>query len=139
MPALIAILFSLLSISWLQLTDNLIEMARRRGGMSTTIIDSMIPVSTIDEVARSATVIVRGVVVGVPQHLSDDETAALPRYEVRPLLLYKGAVPIGSRPGASTAIIIVHPGGTLSVDGMRLTTAVNIYPEDEFLKPGESV
>jgi hypothetical protein len=119
---------------------SLLDSARRNGGSATMVIaiDSGTP--SLSTVATESGVILRGIVRHVTTRLSDDQEVVMTQFEITPLKVYKGAVVPGTdRPGPTKPLIVQRAGGEAIIDGLRLTTTVDAFPETESLREGEDV
>jgi hypothetical protein len=119
-----------------QQSDSLIAMARERGGSAGITLHLNTPISTVEQLVEKSTIIVQGSIRSVSTKLSPDETVVRTAYEVVPIRYYKGTASTSRRPGATKPVIVSRPGGALEVNGLRLTTTVDIFPEDESLSVG---
>ena len=61
------------------------------------------------------------------------------KYELVPSRFYKGSLPPLARPGATPPLRFTIPFGILEVDGLHLSTSVNVFPAAEMPRPGEDL
>jgi hypothetical protein len=119
--------------------QSLIELARANGGSASVVIDVCGPRSTVESIVGPSSLIVRGMVRSVRAKLSPDETEVVTEYELIPFRLYKGSLPPLDRPGAQPPIRFTIPYGTLDIDGVHLSTTVNVFPAVEMPRPDEEI
>jgi len=119
--------------------QSLIELARANGGSASVVIDVCGPRSTVESIVGPSSLIVRGMVRSARAKLSPDETEVVTEYELIPFRLYKGSLPPLDRPGAQPPIRFTIPYGTLDIDGVHLSTTVNVFPAVEMPRPDEEI
>jgi|SRR6476620_8452132 len=119
--------------------DSIVDAARRQGGAVTIGIHIHAGVGTVEEMANLSSLILRGKVVSLATRLSKDERIVVTEYEIAPETFYKGSFAARSRPGLATILIVQRPGGTMSLDGLRLHTSVDDFPEYEAPSVGEDM
>jgi hypothetical protein len=119
--------------------ESLVTAALRNGGNSHVTIDVDDPVSTVDSIVQPSSLIVRGVVRSATPKLSPDATQVVTEYALAPSRLYKGSLPPLDRPGMQHPLRFTIPYGTLDVDGLHLSTSVNIFPAAEMPRPGDEL
>jgi len=116
-----------------------LRVSARETGSSTRVWDVLMPVLKVENIAPEASAIVRARVLAITTRLSEDETDVLTDYELLPLRFYKGSIPAQSHPGLAEQLVVTRLGGTVKVDGLTLTTKIDIFPDNEDLRPGEDV
>jgi len=119
--------------------QSLIVSARANGGSASVLVDVCGPLSTVESIVGPSSLIVRGTVRSAKTKLSPDEAYVVTEYELIPFRLYKGSLPPLDRPGAQPPIRFTIPFGTLDIDGMHLSTTVNVFPAAEMPRPGEEI
>jgi hypothetical protein len=119
--------------------DTLLDAARRNGGKASVNIDVSSPLPDLANVATEADLILRGIVTRVTTRLSDDEQIVVTQFEALPIRFYKGSLVTVAAPGPTKSLIVQRPGGALTIDGLRLETNVNVFPESESLREREEV
>jgi hypothetical protein len=119
--------------------QSLVVTARGNGGSASVVIDTCGPLSTVESIVGPSSLIVRGMVRSATAKLSPDETLVVTEYELIPFRLFKGSVPPLDRPGAQPPIRFTIPFGTLDIDGLHLSTSVNVFPAAEMPRPGEEI
>jgi hypothetical protein len=122
-----------------QRPDGLISSARRLGGKAENGLDLELAFTPFDKVVANSQLVVRARIRSVSTRLSSDEQYVLTQYEITPTHFFKGSLPPISRPGPTLALMVVQLGGTLDVDGLHLSTSMNIYPPAELFRQGEDV
>jgi hypothetical protein len=123
----------------LQQGDSIVDAARRQGGAATVVIHINAGVGTVEELANASSLILRGKVVSLATRLSKDERIVVTEYEIAPQTFYKGSFAVQSRPGLATGLIVQRPGGTMSLNGLKLNTTLEDFPEYEAPKVGEEM
>jgi hypothetical protein len=114
------------------------EMARAEGGTAVAIVDLYTPAMDVPALTANAHLVVHARIVKQRTLLNKAETTVMTEYTLVPLRvpLARSAVP-SATPGEQE-IVVRRPGGTVIVDGLRLRTDVDVYPESEAaLKTGE--
>jgi hypothetical protein len=119
--------------------DSIVDKARRHGGAVTIGLHVMPAVGTVEELANVSSLILRGKVVSLATRLSKDETIVVTEYEIAPQTFYKGSFAVQSRPGFVAGLIVQRPGGKMNVNGLRLATTLDDFPEWEAPKVGEEL
>jgi len=113
------------------------EMARAQGGTAGQVVDAHSPVMELPALIADSVLVVHARVVNQRTTLNRDETIVMTEYTLEPFRIpLARSTESSARPG-QVKIIVRRPGGTLSVDGLTLTTDVNDYPEEAALKTGE--
>ena len=135
----ILLMLSLRATTFDQHPDSLLARAREAGGTAAVSINLEMPVIPIESLRRDSPLIVRGFVRSVTTRLATDESIVLTQYELVPTRIYKGSLPAQRQPGLSSGLSLVHPGGTVEVDGLHLATTVDMFPAGEVLRTGEEV
>jgi hypothetical protein len=119
--------------------ESLITSARRLGGEAQNGLDVELTFVPFGTIVANSQIIVRGYVRSISSRLSADERWVLTQYEVTPTRFFKGSTPQLSRPGQTQPVLVTHIGGTLEIDGLHLSSTVDIYPAADFLRPGDDV
>jgi hypothetical protein len=119
--------------------QSLRDLARAKGGPVGTVIAIEVPVAALPDVIVECDLAVRGRIEHITPHLSKDESRVVTDYVIAPLRVLKqrGAV-AADKPGL-IPIVVRRPGGSVIDGGYRLSTTVDIYPEDEVFREGEEV
>jgi hypothetical protein len=121
-----------------QSDETLPASARRQGGEATVLALLNSPGGSLDRVVRESSLIVLGKVRSVSTELSPDQTRVLTTYHLRPLNIYKGEGDAGSL-ALPKEIDVQRPGGTVVMDGLRMTYSVSDFPPTAVVEPGEIV
>src|SRR3954452_1276259 len=121
--------------------DSLRARANAEGGtvsMSMSIDFSAFPV---EQLVKTADVIVHGRVRTVRPHLTADESDVVTDVTIDPTRLLKQTTPVVSRaqPGATAPLIVRHVGGTVVEQGMKISLTVDVYPSIEEFTAGDEV
>ena len=119
--------------------DSIVDAARRQGGAATLVIHINAGVGTVEELANLSSLILRGKVVSIATRLSKDERIVVTEYEIAPQTFYKGSFAVQSRPGFVAGLIVQRPGGKMNLNGFRLATTLDDFPEWEAPKVGEEL
>ena len=119
--------------------DSIVDAARRHGGAATVVIDIDSPVGTVEQLVIESSLILRGKIVSIVARLSKDERIVVTEYEIAPVTFYKGSFAVRSRPGQATLLIVQRPGGYMDLNGLKLGTNVNEFPDDEAPRNGEEM
>jgi len=106
--------------------------------MSMSIDFSAFPV---EQLVKTADVIVHGRVRTVRSHLTADESNVVTDVTIDPTRLLKQTTPVVSRaqPGATALLIVRHAGGTVVEQGMKISIGVSAFPSSEEFSAGDEV
>jgi hypothetical protein len=123
------------------LGQSLPDIARQHGGAASSSISGDSPTIQPSELMKLADLVVRGRIERVRTLLNEDETNVVTEYTITPTQAFKDRRAAAvSKPGVVSEILVRRNGGVLlTSDGLRLSTSVNIYPEEECFKVGEDV
>jgi len=114
------------------------ERARQLGGVATNSGNADFGIGRPEELMALSEVVLRGVAVAVTPKLEADESMVVTDYTVAPLQFLKLPKSESSK-GEPQRIVVRQPGGTLIENGLRMTTNIDIFPEDEFFALGDDV
>jgi hypothetical protein len=118
---------------------SLVERARLNGGKTAVIVDVDAPLGTLESISRGAELILLGNITSSVVRLSTDQQRVLTEYAVVPMRVFKGALPAQTLPGPAPPLRVQRGGGTLQIDEVEITYTVNIFPESECVRTGETV
>jgi len=88
-----------------------------------------------------ANLVVNGRVTSATTALDADQSNVVTEYKIAPIRTFKQQHPDAfTTPGMVSTIVVRHTGGSLTtVDGLQLSTDVNIFPQSETFRVGEEV
>src|SRR6476660_8646975 len=107
--------------------ESLKDIARRTGGAVASQITIESPRLSLLELTRMADLIVRARLTDMTTRLSDDETTVFRDFTVLPMAVIKQPKDLvrSRTPRPTQALTFRRRGGTLTVDGLHLTTYTN--------------
>jgi hypothetical protein len=116
-------------------------MARELGGQAVNEIGIDAPLSSIRDAVSDADLVLRGDIVALRTRLNADESTVETEYSIRPTEAFKDRLPRAvPTPGTVPTVLFRRGGGRLvTEDGLRVGTAVSIFPEGECFSVGEDV
>lgn len=113
------------SVVFAQDAVSLIELAKRRGrNEATVIVEREIPPTPLPDLVDLSAMVLRGRIIKIETHLSDDESNVYTDYVVAPVEVLKQPADftIAATPGPTSGIVVRKLGGTVKVGGFTLRT-----------------
>jgi hypothetical protein len=102
--------------------ESLRLLAQRLGGAATTLVNVEVPRWPLDEMVRSADLIVRGRISQHTSFLSDDESLVFTDYWISPSEIFKRTPKVN--PNMPT--VLQQLGGKVRLDGLMMATQTDI-------------
>jgi hypothetical protein len=111
-----------------QRAPTLKELARQNGGAYKTWMDVQGPLGPLPKLAAEAELIVEGRIVSRITRLNTEETAVLTVFTLLPERVFKDKLQLGAlpKPGPTEPLTFFEAGGTVEVDGLRITMTHNV-------------
>jgi hypothetical protein len=114
--------------------DSLRVQALAHGGEAAVHMNDHAAPWSVSELSRHAEVVIHGRVTGVRAHLTPDEGFVVTDVTIAPIRVLKQTAPRVTQP-----IVVRHLGGTVLEGRLKMSTFINLFPEEERLVAGEEV
>jgi hypothetical protein len=118
--------------------DSLKDLARRHEGTAGSKIDAEPPATPLRELTAAAELIVRARLTGMVTRLSDDESTVFRDFTIAVTAIIKQPSELLSKvPGPMRTLTLRQLGGTIVVDGLKLTTRTNWEDPESPMEVGQ--
>lgn len=141
MPTLMVrlLLGSIAVILSLGQSQDMISLARDQGGEAHNGVEVDFPIRSVSSLAMQSTRVVRGTLRRVQAKLSADGSQVETEVDLAMSRAYKDIVVVSKTPAGPRDLTAVLPGGSMVIDGLRLSTTMNGLRSNERLQPGDEV
>jgi hypothetical protein len=139
LPMLLTMAISALPSTAQEPQDSLKDLARRNGGTIASKVDVGSPATPLRELTQMADVIIRGRLTSMVTRLSDDESTVFRDFTVTVSSILKESPELirAKTPGPLPTFTLRQIGGTIIVDGLKLTTITNYEDREAPMDAGQ--